>query len=224
MVGFIRSSLSEVAQLVPDRSSHAAALIARFAVATVGNLTIRWLFPGYSTVEKTMVFSFGMLVARLTGAACVAVARNARAAAYLFAVLLLALFVPVHFNLGAKFPPWHHFVFLGSLIPLVVFGARLHASRGGQCGLTLRSTGRAGSYLLSGERLVGAPVTFNVGRLTYDNRKHIAAKTASKRLFRPTLRRPRCHRYKLLHERRRAQWTNRLAATRGRSCQRPALP
>jgi hypothetical protein len=86
-----------------------------------------------------MDFSFGLLVPRLlvgaaaslaAGAACVAIGRGARSAVYLFAVLLLALFVPVHVNLWPEFPVWYHIVFLGSLIPLVVFGARLRGSRG----------------------------------------------------------------------------------------------
>ena len=105
-----------------------------FTAATVGNLGIRWLFPGYSEVEKAMEFSLSMLVARLVldaaasvaaGAACTAIAKNTQAAIYLFALLLVALFVPVHVGLWAKFPLWYHFVFLGSLFPLVVLGAKL---------------------------------------------------------------------------------------------------
>ena len=116
-----------------------AGFVVWFAAATVGNFGIRWLVPGYSEVEKTMDFSSGMLFARLVlgavasiaaGAACIAVARNARAAIYLFAVLLLALFVPVHVGLWAKFPVWYHIVFLGSLAPLVVVGANLLRARG----------------------------------------------------------------------------------------------
>ena len=116
-----------------------AGFVVWFAVATVGNLAIRSLLPGYSEVEKAMDFSLSMLLARLVlgavasiaaGAACVAIGRNARAAIYLFALLLLALFVPVHLNLWAKVPLWYHIVFLGSLIPLVVLGAKLFGSRG----------------------------------------------------------------------------------------------
>ena len=116
-----------------------AGFVVWFAAATVGNFGIRLLVPGYSEVEKAMDFSSGMLFARLVlgavasiaaGAACIAVARNARAAIYLFAVLLLALFVPVHVGLWAKFPVWYHIVFLGSLAPLVVVGANLLRVRG----------------------------------------------------------------------------------------------
>lgn len=109
-----------------------------FAVATVGNFAIRWLLPGYAEVEQAMTFSLGMLSARLVlgavaslaaGAACVAIGRSVRSAVYAFALLLLALFVPVHVGLWAKFPMWYHIVFLGTLVPLVILGAELLGSR-----------------------------------------------------------------------------------------------
>jgi hypothetical protein len=105
----------------------------------VGNLAIRWLFPGYSEVEKAMDFSLGMQSARLVlgavaslaaGAACATIGRGTRTATYLFALLLLALFVPFHLGLWARFPVWYHIVFLGSLVPLVVLGAKLFSPRG----------------------------------------------------------------------------------------------
>jgi hypothetical protein len=114
-----------------------AGFVVWFTVATMCNLAIRWLLPGYSEVEKAMDFSLGMLSARLVlgavsslaaGAACAAICRHARAATYLFAFLLLALFVPVHLGLWSKFPVWYHIVFLGSLVPLVLLGAKLLSS------------------------------------------------------------------------------------------------
>jgi hypothetical protein len=116
----------------------AAGFIAWFAAATVGNMAIRGFLPGYVQVEKAMDFSLGMLLARLVlgaaaslaaGAACAAIGRSSRLAAYLLSMLLLALFIPVHVNLWAKFPLWYHAVFLGSLIPLVILGARLPGMR-----------------------------------------------------------------------------------------------
>jgi hypothetical protein len=116
-----------------------AGFVVWFAVATVGNFVIRWLLPGYSEVEKAMEFSSGMLIARLivgaiaslvAGVACIAIARNAQAAAYLFALLLLVLFVPVHIGLWAKFPLWYHIAFLGSLFLLTMLGAKLLHARG----------------------------------------------------------------------------------------------
>jgi hypothetical protein len=117
----------------------AAGFVVWFAVATAGNLAIRWLLPDYAEVEEAMAFSLVMLFARLlvgagasiaAGAACVAIARKTRAAVYLFALLLLALFVPVHVGLWAKFPLWYHIFFLGSLVPLVVLGVKLLGSPG----------------------------------------------------------------------------------------------
>jgi hypothetical protein len=115
-----------------------AAFITWFAVATVGNLAIRAWLPGYAQVEKAMDFSLGMLLARLVlgavaslaaGAACAAIARSARWAVHVSWLLLLVLFVPVHVNLWAKFPAWYHIVFLGSLVALVIVGARLAGRR-----------------------------------------------------------------------------------------------
>ena len=117
----------------------AAGFIVWFAAATVGNLLIRSLVQGYAEVEKAMNFSLTMLLARLVlgagasivaGVACAAVTPTTRWPVYVFALLLLALFVPVHVSLWDKFPIWYHIVFLGSLFPLVKLGAKLLGPRG----------------------------------------------------------------------------------------------
>lgn len=117
----------------------AAAFIVWFATAAVGNLLIRSLVPGYAEVEKAMTFSLAMLLPRLVlgagasivaGVACAAVAPKTRWPVFVFALLLLALFVPVHVSLWDKFPIWYHIVFLGSLFPMVLLGAKLLGSRG----------------------------------------------------------------------------------------------
>jgi hypothetical protein len=117
----------------------ATAFVTWFAVATIGNFAIRLLLPGYSDVEKAMDFSLAMQLARLVlgaassiaaGVVCAAVAPRTRWPKYAFAFLLLALFVPVHASLWAKFPIWYHVVFLGSLVPLVLLGTKLFGSRG----------------------------------------------------------------------------------------------
>jgi hypothetical protein len=88
-----------------------------------------------------MTFSLAMLLARLVlgagasivaGIACAAVTPRTRWPVFVFALLLLALFVPVHVSLWDTFPLWYHIVFLGSLFPLVVLGAKLLGSRGGR--------------------------------------------------------------------------------------------
>ena len=118
----------------------AAGFVAWFAVATVGNFAIRLLSPGYAEVEKAMNFSLAMLLARLVlgagasiaaGVVCAAVTPSTRLPGYVFALLLFALFVPVHVSLWDKFPIWYHIIFLGSLVPLLMLGTKLLGSRGG---------------------------------------------------------------------------------------------
>lgn len=117
----------------------AAGFIVWFAIATVGNLAVRSFIPGYAEVEKAMNFSLVMLLARLVlgggasiiaGVACAAITPHTRLPIYVFALLLLAPFVPVHVSLWDKFPIWYHILFLGSLVPLVMLGAKLVRSRG----------------------------------------------------------------------------------------------
>ena len=121
----------------------AAGFVVWFAVATIINFAVRWLVPGYADVEKAMTFSLFMLIVRLflgagasiaAGVACAAVTPGTRSPRYVFALLLLALFVPVHVSLWDKFPIWYHIIFLGSLVPLVVLGARLMDSSGAKRG------------------------------------------------------------------------------------------
>ena len=116
-----------------------AGAIAWMIAATAGNLAIRWLLPGYAEVEKSFQFSIGMLIARLVtsamasliaGAAYALASRRTQLSVLWFAVLLLGLFIPVHVNLWDKFPVWYHVVFLGSLAPLAVIGARWAQLRG----------------------------------------------------------------------------------------------
>jgi hypothetical protein len=115
-----------------------AGFLVWFVVATIGNFTVRLFYPGYVEVEKVMTFSLGMMLARLVlgavasivaGVACAAIAPGTRWPRYAFALLLLALFIPVHVFLRDKFPLWYHIVFLGSLVPLVLLGTRLPGSR-----------------------------------------------------------------------------------------------
>jgi len=61
----------------------------------------------------------------VAGAACAAIGRAARLPVYVLALLLVALFIPVHSSLWSKFPIWYHLFFLGTLAPLVILGGRL---------------------------------------------------------------------------------------------------
>ena len=112
--------------------------VAWFAIGTIGNLLLRAVLPGYEAVEKAMNFSLAMLLARLVlaavssigrGLACGAAWRDGSAPGYVFALLLLALFVPAHVGLWSKFPLWSHATFLISLAPLALLGFKLAPSR-----------------------------------------------------------------------------------------------
>jgi hypothetical protein len=105
-----------------------------FFVATVGNLVLRFSLVGYIDAEKVMHFTMTMMVARLclsvcasvcTGYAITWVTTRRDAASLASGILLTALFIPVHYMLWDKFPIWYHLLFLCSLIPLTVLGARI---------------------------------------------------------------------------------------------------
>jgi len=114
-----------------------AGLLAWGICAVVLNLLLRLTLPGYTAAEPQMQFTTGMMLARLAlpgGIPSVAAGfigawitpRNGRVIAVLITILLL-VFVPAHYNLWTKFPLWYHVTFLGSLILLTWFGAKLRA-------------------------------------------------------------------------------------------------
>jgi hypothetical protein len=105
-----------------------------FAVATVGNLVIRATLPGYADAEPAMSFTLPMLLARLAlgvvssivaSFACAMALRSHPGAVKFFAIALVVFFLPIHYSLWARFPLWYHVVFLVSLAPLVLAGAKL---------------------------------------------------------------------------------------------------
>jgi hypothetical protein len=111
-------------------------LTAWFAAATAINWLMRAAWPGYAAAEVPMTFTLGMLLGRLAtgavaslcaGAAAAWVSRGNVKATNALAAVLLLLFIPVHYGLWEKFPVWYHFVFLVSLVPLTLLGARLRA-------------------------------------------------------------------------------------------------
>jgi hypothetical protein len=114
-----------------------AGFAAWFVVATVCDRALRLAWPGYAEVLPTLSFSLGMLGARLAegaastiaaGAIAAWIARRGVAAPVAVGALLLLLFVPTHAMLWSRFPVWYHLVFLGSLLPLTLLGARLRGS------------------------------------------------------------------------------------------------
>ena len=108
-------------------------MITWFLVATVGNLLIRVLLPGYAAVEGSMNFTLPMMICRLilglvsslfAGFVCATIARNTIAPKVVAGIMVL-LFLPVHYMLWAKFPIWYHLFFLISLAPTMLIGAAL---------------------------------------------------------------------------------------------------
>ena len=110
----------------------AAGLATWIVVATLLNLALRHAWPAYAAVEQAMTFSGAMMAARLViGVASSLVAgfvaawlsRRKPVAAWSLVVLLLAIFVPVHYQLWQRFPAWYHVVFLVSLVVFTPLGA-----------------------------------------------------------------------------------------------------
>ena len=112
--------------------------VAWFVVATLGNFVLRAALPGYTAAGPAMSFTLPMLIARLglsvvssvvAGFACAMMLRGHVRAAKFFAIALVVFFLPVHYSLWEGFPLWYHVVFLLSLAPLVLLGAKLAHSR-----------------------------------------------------------------------------------------------
>jgi hypothetical protein len=111
-----------------------AGVVAWIVAATLANMALRALLPGYAEVEMEMIFTLPMLDGRLVvgviaslaaGATCAAIARGSSTAEVLLAGLLVLIFLPIHYALWAKFPVWYHVAFLVSIAPLVLAGAEL---------------------------------------------------------------------------------------------------
>ena len=108
-------------------------VITWFVVATVANWILRAALPGYAAVEVAMTFTLTMMICRLivglisslcAGFVCAVVARGSLAPK-VAAVLMVILFIPVHYMLWAKFPVWYHLFFLITLAPAMLIGAAL---------------------------------------------------------------------------------------------------
>ena len=108
-------------------------LVAWAVAATLLNLALRLSWPAYAAVEKQMDFTLLMLIARLILGALASLAagittgwisRRKPIATWVLVILLLAIFIPVHISLWAKFPAWYHLVFLASLIVFPLAGGR----------------------------------------------------------------------------------------------------
>ena len=129
--GGLRRWLRPLAALV-------AALVTWMAIASVADRAMRTAWPAYAAAVPDLDFNLAMQLARLgegalatLGAAWVQrwIGGPSLVAGAIFALVMLATFVPVHVELWPRFPAWYHLTFLGSLaaIPLLV-----HAFRAGR--------------------------------------------------------------------------------------------
>lgn len=109
-------------------------VIAWIVVATIGNFALRALLPGYAGVEEAMTFTAGMQAARLlvgaiasfgAGWAAARIAGMFGRAAWALTIVLVVLFVPVHYGLWDRFPLWYHLAFFASLVVATPAGAAL---------------------------------------------------------------------------------------------------
>jgi hypothetical protein len=116
-----------------------AGVLAWGIVVTILNLGLRHGWPAYAAVEKAMLFTVPMMAARLSisgisslvsGFAAAAIGRSGQAA-LIAGVLLLLIFVPIHYMIWSKFPLWYHLTFLVSLPLLSVIGGRFARVRNG---------------------------------------------------------------------------------------------
>jgi hypothetical protein len=117
-----------------------SALLAWGIIASLLNRLLRVVLPGYAAAEPAMDYTLSMQWARLALGALASISAgyilarlgpDARRLPLILGALLLAMFLPVHYNLWNKFPVWYHLLFLLTIIPFVVAGARIGAPRAG---------------------------------------------------------------------------------------------
>jgi hypothetical protein len=114
-----------------------AGVVAWFIIVTVLDIGLRFGWPAYGAVEKAMAFTLPMMIARLSISAIssllsgyvAATIEKGKWAALVAGIVLLVLFVPIHYGLWAKFPAWYHLTFLVSLPVLSLAGGRLMRPR-----------------------------------------------------------------------------------------------
>jgi hypothetical protein len=113
-------------------------LAAWVLVASLLDRLLRVGLSGYAAAEPAMAFTLSMKWARLAegalaslsaGLVIARVAPQGRRLPLILGVLVLVAFLPVHYNLWDKFPIWYHLVFLLTIVPLVLVGARIGAPR-----------------------------------------------------------------------------------------------
>ena len=111
-----------------------AGLIVWAVIVTVVGLIMRASWPAYASVATEMNFTLPMLLVRLsagavatlaTGLIATLIAPRSVLVRLIPGLILLALFIPQHITLWAKFPVWYHLTFLVSLVLLTWAGGAI---------------------------------------------------------------------------------------------------
>lgn len=111
-----------------------AGLVTWAVVATILDIGVRYALPGYREAEPSLILTLPMKIARLSlaviaslGAGFVTrwIAPASRIGPWIVGLVMLALFLPSHIQIGARLPLWYHLFFLLTLAPLVALGAQL---------------------------------------------------------------------------------------------------
>jgi hypothetical protein len=107
-------------------------------IGTLGFYFLRATWHDYAVAEPDMNFFFSMQLARLAvGAACpicggwiaALVADGNSKAAWILGVVLLLMFIPIHYGIWDRLPIWYHLVFLLTLAPITGFSACIRLRR-----------------------------------------------------------------------------------------------
>ncbi len=108
-------------------------------IATLLNIGLRHVLPGYAAAEPTLAFTLLMKIARLSLAVIASLAAGAitrpiapasKRAPWILGFVILAFFLPVHIQIWSRLPIWYHLFFLITLAPLVALGAQLPRGQG----------------------------------------------------------------------------------------------
>ena len=114
-----------------------AGLVTWIVVVSALDFVLRFSWHDYGVVERAMTFTLPMMAARLSESAVsslvsgfvAATVERGRWAALIAGSILLLLFLPEHYTIWSKFPPWYHLTFLISLPLLSWIGGRFVGSR-----------------------------------------------------------------------------------------------
>ncbi len=121
-------------QMIRTIAGIVGGLIVWIIVATIVNLLFRVSWPGYAAAEISMTFTLAMMAGRLllgalsslcAGLGVARITKGNGTVAKILGIIVTAIFVPVHYGLWDKFPVWYHAIFLASIFPFTLLGAKL---------------------------------------------------------------------------------------------------